>query len=211
MSEDIPQQWRAILEPKRIHSYRDLARAADKSHETVRRVVLGHRTSPASVQAVADAAGVQPERVYELRGESAPDTSREWTPPAVSSSLTFEEREALSRLISAVVRAREESGGDDRDAASMRAQVTGDLLDQVRVLIRAAEEGQAPMRVLDAMLELLPFTGGHDDLRVTALAAFTDASGPGVRVRDRGRTPGTTPGPGSPVRRASPRGAGRGG
>lgn len=114
MSDELPTAWRVHTDRKGISSYRRLGTAASISHETARRVVRGSKVRRDSVQAVADALGLDVEEVYALRNEVAPDFSQDWTPPASSASLTHEEREALSRLIALMTagrRAGEEHAG----------------------------------------------------------------------------------------------------
>jgi lambda repressor-like predicted transcriptional regulator len=85
MADDIPQPWRSALESRGLASYRRLGDRAGISHETARRLILGMRTSRSTVRAVADAMGVDVEEIHRLRGEPAPDTSSEWTPPPSAS------------------------------------------------------------------------------------------------------------------------------
>lgn len=110
MSNDIPKSWHPHFERKGIPvSYRGLAAKADMSHEAVRRVIRGWSVKDSTIRQIADALGVDVEVVYELRGES-PDRPVAWEPPASSSLLSHEEREAFSRLISLITSDRQESG-----------------------------------------------------------------------------------------------------
>lgn len=116
MSEDIPQAWRLPLERKGIKpSYRALGEKAGVAHETVRGVALGRKSKASTIRKIADAMGVDPEFVHELRGTVAPDV---WEPPPASSLLTREERDAIARLIVAVTKGRET---DEHGSASERA------------------------------------------------------------------------------------------
>lgn len=108
MSDELPAAWRRHTERKGISSYRRLGAAANIAHETARRVVRGASVKDDSIRRVADALGIDVEEVYALRNESAPDFSREWTPPASSAALTHEEREALARIISLMTAGRTE-------------------------------------------------------------------------------------------------------
>lgn len=116
MSNDIPRSWHPYLERKGIPvSYRGLSAKAGLSHEAARRVIRGWSVRQASITLVADALGIDPEVVRELRGE-APSQVEPWEPPAVSSLLSHDEREALSRLISLMTAQRGSDG--DGDAAT---------------------------------------------------------------------------------------------
>lgn len=117
MSDELPAAWRVHTDRKGISSYRRLGVAAGIAHETARRVVRGASVKPVSVQAVADALGVDVEEVYALRDETTPDFSQEWKPPASSRSLTHEEREALSRLIALMTAGRDEESGQRGDTS----------------------------------------------------------------------------------------------
>lgn len=134
MSDPIPAHWLPDLARRGLTSYRLLGEAANVSHETVRRVMQGRNAKPETIQALADAIGVSATRVRELASTPTPDPSRTWSPPEGSEALTAEEREAISRLISLLVRGRERSGGDDRTAAPMNVESgTGeDLKDEAR-------------------------------------------------------------------------------
>jgi len=103
------------LERRGLVSYRRLGDAAGISHETARRVILGYRTTALTISKIADAMGVQIERIHELRNEDTPEPPRAWTPPESASRLTHEEREALSRLISLMTLGRREDGEGDAE------------------------------------------------------------------------------------------------
>lgn len=121
MSDEIPPSWHAPMERKGITvSYRGLGERAGISHETARRVVTGRSISPATAAKVADALGVDREVVYELRGQT-PARAAVWEPPATSSLLTPEEREALNRLVHLLTAGRrhKERENDGRKPAPM--------------------------------------------------------------------------------------------
>jgi lambda repressor-like predicted transcriptional regulator len=102
---DMPARWATLLARRGITpSYRGLAAHAGISHEAVRRVIRGWSANRSSVQAVADALGVDIEEIYHLRDEEPP--APPWEPPASSALLTHEERETLSRLIALMVAGR---------------------------------------------------------------------------------------------------------
>lgn len=121
VSDDIPEPWKTAIERKGISpTYRPLAAAAGLSHETVRKVVQGRRTSNTSIRKVADLLGVPVETIHGWRGEAAPDYGREFVPDQSASLLTTEEREAVNNLIRLLVRSRDEQkageGHADRPA-----------------------------------------------------------------------------------------------
>ena len=115
MSNDIPAAWHPHLERKGIPvSYRGLASRADVSHEAVRRVVRGWSVKESTIGRVAGALSLDPEVIHELRGDN-PDRPVAWEPPAASSLLSHDEREALSRLITLITQGRpkEQTGNDN--------------------------------------------------------------------------------------------------
>ena len=113
MSDEMPERWRVLLERRGIRvSYRALSERTNVSHEAVRRVVRGWSVKRDSIQAVADALGVDPEVIYELRGETAEVDP--WDPPAAASLLSHEERDALSRIITLMVAGRRAESASQR-------------------------------------------------------------------------------------------------
>lgn len=65
-----PEQWRPLFDKIGVDfGYRPLANRIGMNHTRLRRLMLGGGTSVEAVQQVADALGVSPETVRELRGE----------------------------------------------------------------------------------------------------------------------------------------------
>lgn len=130
MSDEIPDPWRTAAERKGVRtSYRGFAAAADVSHETARKVILGRRTSSASIRKVADALGVDVELVHEWRGEAAPDYGREFVPDQAAWLLTTEEREAVNSIIRLLTRDRsdrKEVGSHGDSAATTQGAAAPD-------------------------------------------------------------------------------------
>ena len=120
MSDDIPQAWHLHLERKAIPvSYRGLGLAAGISHEAARRVVRGWAVKDSTLRKVADTLGVDPEVVRDLRSD--PPQLDAWEPPASSSRLSHDEREALSRLITLITQDRKDGEGRDKRPAATNA------------------------------------------------------------------------------------------
>lgn len=144
MSNDIPRSWHKHFERKGIPvSYRGLAARAGVSHEAVRRVICGWSVKHSTLRQVADALGVDIEVVQELRGDDA-GKGTPWEPPASSSLLSHEEREALSRLIS-LMTIRRQGRGQHRDPTSpIGAEVTFDAPEQGSTRQRAASRPRPP-------------------------------------------------------------------
>src|SRR5690625_3090554 len=109
MSDDIPDPWRSAAERRGISpTYRPLAARAKVSHETVRRLIQGRTTSKATVHKVADALGVDVEKIHEWRREAAPDYGAMFEPDPSASLLTTEERAVINSLIRLLTEHRRE-------------------------------------------------------------------------------------------------------
>lgn len=103
-ARQIPDAWRILMDRKAISSVRALAMKAGLSHVTVNRMVFGDPfiATEESIQAVADALGVDYSTVYGLVGRSVKH-AEPWTPPASAARLTMAQREVLDQLINTMV------------------------------------------------------------------------------------------------------------
>ncbi len=115
MSKELPGDWGKLLEPKGIHSYRDLAQAADIPVGTAHRLVTG-KTSAATVNRVADELfDGNRDLVWELRGSTRRDHG-DWELPDGSSLLTPAQRSAVRAVIVAML-PEEREGTDGLEGA----------------------------------------------------------------------------------------------
>src|SRR5690625_5124500 len=125
MSDDIPDPWRSAAERKGISpTYRPLAARAKVSHETVRRLVQGRPTSERTIRKVADALGVDVEKIHEWRGEAPPDYGNAFEPDPSASLLTTEERAVINSLIRLLTASRDEQRKDGGERADSSAPKT---------------------------------------------------------------------------------------
>lgn len=116
MSDNIPDPWRSAAERKGIKpSYRPLGDRAGMAHETVRRVISGQSVSVASVRKLADALGVDVEKIHEWRDEAGPDYGAMFEPDPSASLLTTEERAVINSLIRLLTEHRREQREDESD------------------------------------------------------------------------------------------------
>ena len=116
MSDYIPDPWRSAAERRGISpTYRPLATRAKVSHETVRRLIQGRPTTEATVAKVAEALGVDVEKIHEWRGEAPPDYGNAFEPDPSASLLTTEERAVINSLIRLLTEHRREHREDDGD------------------------------------------------------------------------------------------------
>lgn len=144
MSDYIPDPWKSAANAKGIRpSYRPLGDRAGLAHETVRRVISGQSVSKQSILKLADALGVDVEKIHEWRQEAVPDYGAEFQPDPSSSLLTTDERAVINSLIRMLTEGRGEDEGDDGDgnaAASSRAEVSS---------APVVDEGEVPVRKRD--------------------------------------------------------------
>lgn len=109
MSDNIPDPWRSAAERRGIRpSYRPLGDRAGMAHETVRRVISGQSVSTRSVRKLADALGVDVEKIHEWRDEAGPDYGAMFEPDPSASLLTTEERAVINSLIRLLTEHRRE-------------------------------------------------------------------------------------------------------
>src|SRR5690625_4130865 len=94
------------------------------AHETVRRVISGQSVSVASVRKVADALGVDVEKIHEWRGEAPPDYGNAFEPDPSASLLTTEERAVINSLIRLLTASRDEQREDGGEHAQRSAPNT---------------------------------------------------------------------------------------
>src|SRR5690625_2592512 len=125
MRDDIPDPWRPAAERRGIPpTYRPLAARAKVSHETVRRLIQGRTTSETTVRKVADALGVDVEKIHEWRGEAPPDYGAKFDPDPSSVLLTTDERAVINSLIRLLTdgreNARKDGGEHESGSASMK-------------------------------------------------------------------------------------------
>lgn len=105
-----PELWRPLYDAIGVDfGYRQLATYIGMDHTTLRRLLLGGSTSAHTVQVVADALRVTPERIRELRGESAALTPPPFVLPDEAGRLNDNERRVIRAMVRALLAARDES------------------------------------------------------------------------------------------------------
>lgn len=114
-----PEQWRPLFNKIGVEfGYRPLATRIDMDHTRLRRLLLGGGTSAEAIQSVADAFGVGPERIRELRSEQV--TAYEpFSLPDDAGRLTHSERDVIRSMIRALLDAR--GGGQSSDQSQTGA------------------------------------------------------------------------------------------
>ena len=104
----LPPRWATLATRKGITaSARGIADRADVATTTVTRLIFEGRSSRETIRKVADALGVDQQEVTQLAGIAIGDLGL-WDPPAESHKLDGPTRDALDRLIRAIV-----NGGSD--------------------------------------------------------------------------------------------------
>lgn len=105
MNNELPDPWGSELSSKGIHSYRQFAAAMGDGigHETLRRLVTGGKTSPSTVNKVADKLfGGDRTKVWQLYGINVEDHG-DWTLPAEASLLSEQQRDAIKMVLKAML------------------------------------------------------------------------------------------------------------
>ena len=138
MSDYIPDPWRSAAERRGISpTYRPLASRAKVSHETVRRLIQGRPTTEATVAKVAEALGVDVEKIHEWRGEAPPDYGNAFEPDPSASLLTTEERAVINSLIRLLTEHRREREDEaDGNAAPITRAGESPAVEGVRMRAR---------------------------------------------------------------------------
>lgn len=138
MSNELPEPWAAALAPKGIHSYRDMAAAVGQTtHETMRRLCTGGATSAATVAKVADALfGGEATRVWSMYGVALEDFGP-FELPAEARLLNDEQREAVRRVVLAMIPKDKRQGGGDGHAEDSRSAAPMKALTQEQVDLAA--------------------------------------------------------------------------
>lgn len=102
-----PEHWRPLFDSIGVEfGYRPLANKIGMEHTKLRRLLLGGGTSVATVREVADAFGVSPETIRELRGERG-QVSEPFILPDDAGRLTHDERKVVRAVVRALLDARE--------------------------------------------------------------------------------------------------------
>lgn len=121
-----PEQWRPLFDAIDVEfGYRPLAHKIGMDHTRVRRCLLGGGTSADTVQAIADAFGVSPEVVRELRGESRSAAVEPFTLPDDAGRLTHDERNVVRAVVRALLDARDRHATVSPTASSPPAEESG--------------------------------------------------------------------------------------
>ncbi|MCH9729825.1 MAG: hypothetical protein K0U84_09150 [Actinomycetia bacterium] len=109
-----PEQWRPLFNKIGVEfGYRPLATRIGMDHTRLRRLLLGGGTSAEAIQFVADAFGVGPERIRELRGEQV--TAYEpFSLPDGAGRLTHSERDVIRSMVRALLDARASGRSSDQ-------------------------------------------------------------------------------------------------
>ena len=103
-----PERWRPLFDAIDVEfGYRPLANKIGMDHTRLRRCLLGGGTSAETVQKVADAFGVDPGRVRELRGEGRDAVVEPFTLPDDAGRLTHDERNVIRSMVRALLDARD--------------------------------------------------------------------------------------------------------
>lgn len=111
-----PEQWRPLFEKIGVEfGYRPLAARINMDHTRLRRLLLGGGTTSEAIQAVADAFGVSPEVIRQLRGEQQ-IAYEPFTLPDEAGRLNQNERRVIRAMIRALLDARGER--HDMEAAT---------------------------------------------------------------------------------------------
>lgn len=108
MTRELPPAWRKVMEPKRLHSLRDLATAAGVSPSTASRLIHGERTSQETVDAVAAVLGISGAQVWEMHGK--PRTAP-FTLDPDADRLSPTQRAAIKAVIRAMLEGANTSDG----------------------------------------------------------------------------------------------------
>lgn len=120
-----PDQWRPLFDKVGVEfGYRTLAARTGMTHTRVRRLLLGGGTTEAAVQEIADAFGVTPEKVHELRGDPA-GVHRPFTLPDDAGRLTDTERNVIRSMVRALLDAREHGYEDKGAQTAAEVATTG--------------------------------------------------------------------------------------
>lgn len=126
----IPPQWQPYFDAKQIEGYRELGRKAQIEWTRARRVVIGGGTTDEAVQAVAEALGIPPRKVWELRGQPVPAP---FVLPDQAGHLNRRERDAILAIVNALI----ESKGIESLDKPQRAPTDDPIGDEI---IRSATE-----------------------------------------------------------------------
>ena len=128
-----PEQWRPLFNKIGVEfGYRPLATRIEMDHTRLRRLLLGGGTSAEAIQFVADAFGVGPERIRELRGELV--TAYEpFSLPDDAGRLTHSERDVIRSMVRALLDARASGQSSDQSqtGAARLEQHQGDFRGKV--------------------------------------------------------------------------------
>lgn len=114
-----PERWRPLFDAIDVEfGYRPLANKIGMDHTRLRRCLLGGGTSAETVQKVADAFGVDPGRVRELRGEGRDAVVEPFTLPDDAGRLTHDERNVIRAMVRALLDARDQHAVSDSDSSA---------------------------------------------------------------------------------------------
>ena len=158
--DELPEPWRTAAEQAGVRqSLRGLADAAGVGHPTIKRLIAEGRTSPKTVQAVADALAVTVERVEEWAGME-PATGEPWNPPDAARRLSPRARAALTELILAIT---DERGGTDANTAEAGEKI--DEADDRPVSLQDAKRRRLQARTQQRRkaADSRPARADHDD------------------------------------------------
>lgn len=107
-----PEQWRPLFDRADIEfGYRPLTTRAGLTHTRVHRLLRGGGTTNEAITRVAEAFGVKPAKVRELRGEAAVEVEP-FTLPDDAGRLNDTERNVIRSMIRALLDAREQPHAD---------------------------------------------------------------------------------------------------
>lgn len=149
-----PERWRPLFDAIDVEfGYRPLANKIGMDHTRLRRCLLGGGTSAETVQKVADAFGVDPGRVRELRGEGRDAVVEPFTLPDDAGRLTHDERNVIRSMVRALLDARDRHATQPSDTPAEEQGTPGEAPEGEK-----SRGGESPSGPLDdvqaASLEL---------------------------------------------------------
>jgi hypothetical protein len=121
---DTPPEWVQVMEPRRLHSLRDLSRASGVSTQTVTRLVFGESTSESTVEKVATALSLTTQQVWRLHGRT--EDLQPFRLPEGADHLSPVQRAAVAAVVRAMLNPGQvgESGGDTSPTKDAPSNVT---------------------------------------------------------------------------------------
>lgn len=108
MKRPTPPAWERFLESQGLSSGRTLAKKVGITPSRAMRVIHGEPLEPGTLELIAEKLSVNVKRLYDLRGEAVREP---FLLPAGADNLTPRQREAVRRLVLAMLDPGEAEGG----------------------------------------------------------------------------------------------------